>query len=174
MTWEHTRFTDILGPTHATEVSATGSANRDNWELPVLVSALRGRVNTTGAWFVANVPDADDGREFGPQALEACSWDLSLPAVDGRVTLPLDEGRPVRGLDEPTLVSVAGGDNAEGPQAFCAEEDERLPQLSVPLHEHNMLRHQLNSLKLPYNLEATKLLKVSFKKKKMTMKKASN
>lgn len=142
VTEEHTRFTAIVGPPHASEVSATGSANRDNWELPLLVSALRGRVDTTCGWFVANVPDADDGREFGPQAPDTCSWDLSLPAVDGRVTLPPDEGRAVRGLDEPTLVSVVGGNNAKEPQAFCAEEDEWLPQLCVPLQTHNTLRHE--------------------------------
>jgi hypothetical protein len=60
------------------------------------------------------------------------SWVLSLPAVDGRVPLPPDEGRPLRWLGEPPPPSVFG-DSVEEPQALGVEEDDLVPQLWVPL-----------------------------------------
>lgn len=57
---------------------------------------------------------------------------LILPAVDGRVPLSPDEGRPLRWLGELLPPSVFGDCVAE-PHAFEADEDDRLPQLRVPL-----------------------------------------
>lgn len=128
-----TSFPAVSGLFHADELSQFGSANRDRWELLGLVSALRGRVDVTNVWLDVSVPHADEGREFGPQALGASSQDLSLPAVDGRVPLPQEEGRPVRQLGDPVPPSEVEGDSAEEPQAFIVVEDERLPQLCVPL-----------------------------------------
>lgn len=129
----NTNLSAILVDPHATILSAEFSAKRDSWELPGLVSALRGRVATIDAWFGANNPEADDGREFGPHALEAASWDLSLPAVDGRVPLPPDDGRPLMWLGEQALASVLGDNRVDELHALGAAEDDRLPQVSVPL-----------------------------------------
>lgn len=124
----HTNFSAVPAAFHATECSE-GSANRDNCELPGLVSALRGRKEVSDVWFVANAPEADDGLEFWPLVLAMGSWILSLLAVDGRVPLP-DEGRPLRWVGEPVPPPV--GESEDEPHAFDAEED-LLPQLSVPL-----------------------------------------
>jgi hypothetical protein len=42
----YTNFSAVPVVPHATELSDNGSANRDNCELPGLVSALRGRSGT--------------------------------------------------------------------------------------------------------------------------------
>lgn len=125
---------------HATELSGNGSANRDSCELPGLVSALRGRNGVDEVWFDVKAPEADDGREFGPHALGVGSCILSLPAVDGRVPLPPDEGRPLTWVGEPFAPSPCG-DSPEEPHGFDAEEDERLPQLRLPLSERNIHRN---------------------------------
>lgn len=78
------------------------------------------------------MPDADDGREFGPHALETGSCDLSLPAVEGRVPLPPEDGR---WLGEPALPSVLGEEILALPHAFVVAKDDRLPQVSVPLKQ---------------------------------------
>ena len=90
----NTNFSAVPGALHATGCSEC-SANLDNCELPGLGSALRGRNDARDVWFDVNTPEADDGLEFGPHALEVGSWDLSLPAVDGRVPLS-DEMWPLR------------------------------------------------------------------------------
>lgn len=53
---------------------------------------------------------------------------MLLSAVEGRVTLPPEEGRLLRWLGEPGPLSVRG-DKDDVPQAFS---DDLLPQLSVP------------------------------------------
>lgn len=93
-------------------MSDNGSANRDNCELPGLVSALRGRKDAADDWFDVNTPEADDGLEFEPHAPTTGSWALSLLEVDGRVPLPPDEGQPLRWLGEPVPPS-AFGENVE-------------------------------------------------------------
>jgi len=126
----HTNFSGATCWPHVAEVSDTGSANRDNWELPGLVSALCGRCSATDGWLDGNTPDADEGREFESHATEeeeSCA--LLLSAVEGRVTLPPEEGRLLRWLGEPGPLSVRG-DKDDVPQAFS---DDLLPQLSVPL-----------------------------------------
>lgn len=140
-----TNLSAVFGDPHATAGSATFSANRDNWELPGLVSALRGRAAmiglvsallgrdaSTGAWFEGNNPDAVDGCEFEPHAFEE-SWDLSLPAVDGLVPLPPDDGRPLLWHGEPVLPSVLGDNRVDEPHTFEVAEQGRLPQVRVPL-----------------------------------------
>lgn len=128
----YTSFSGVPAAPHAPGFSDNGSAKRDNCELPGLVSALRGRNDVSDVWLDVKAPEADDGLEFGPHALALGSWALSLPAVDGLVPLPPDEGRPLRWLGEPLPPSVLG-DSAEEPQAFDVEEDDLLPQLCVPL-----------------------------------------
>lgn len=96
------------------------------------------------AWFNVTGPEADDGLELGPHALAWGSWDLSLPAVDGRVPPPADEGRPQRWLGEPEALSVFG-ETDEEPHAFVADEVDLLPQLRVPLSGKEIDRH--NSIK---------------------------
>ena len=114
---------------HVAEVSDTDSANRDKWELPGLVSALCGRCSATDAWLDGNTPDADEGREFESHAVEEESCALSLSAVEGRVTLPPEEGRLLRWLGEPGPLSVRG-DSDDVPHALSGD---LLPQLRVPL-----------------------------------------
>lgn len=80
---------------------------------------------------VGSAPDADEGREFDPHAFVLGSRALSLPAVEGRVPLPPDDGRALRWLGELGPPSVFG--DREEPHAFDVEEDDLLPQLSVPL-----------------------------------------
>ncbi|KAF7813207.1 uncharacterized protein G2W53_034183 [Senna tora] len=72
---------------------------------------------------------ADEGLEFDPHALEVGSRALSLPAVEGRMPLPPDDGRALRLLD--VLPPSVLGDREE-PHAFDAEDD-LPPQLRVPL-----------------------------------------
>lgn len=144
--WAHTQkytsFSAVPAALHGPEFSDDCSANRDNCELPGLVSALRGRNDVSDVWLDVNAPEADDGLEFGPHALEVGSWALSLPAVDGRVLLPPDEGRPLTWLGEPVLPSALG-DSAEEPHAFDVEEDDLLPQLRVPLTSVNIYTQAL-------------------------------
>lgn len=129
---DHTNFSAVPGALHATGCSEC-SANLDNCELPGLVSALRGRNEVSDVWFDVNAPEADDGLEFGPHALEEGSCAFSLPAVDGRVPLP-DERWPLRWLGE--VPPSAFGDSDGEPHAFDAEDD-LLPQPRVPLQVLN-------------------------------------
>lgn len=80
---------------------------------------------------MANIPDADDGRELEPHALETASWDLSLPEVDGLGPPPPDDGRPVTG--ELAVPSVYGEDTADDAHALGVGKDDLLPHVSVPL-----------------------------------------
>lgn len=98
-----------------------------------LVSALRGRFAATDIWLEGSIPDADDGRELEPHEIAAGSLDLSLLAVDGRVPLPPDDGRPLAWIGEPTLPSVRGEDTVEEPHALDAANKGRVPHVSVPL-----------------------------------------
>ena len=65
---QHTNFSAVPAELHATGCSEC-SANRDNCELSGLVSALRGRNNISDVWCDVSAPEADDGLEFGPEAL---------------------------------------------------------------------------------------------------------
>lgn len=92
----HTKRSAVVVAPHATGCSETGSAKRESCELPGLVSALRGRANVDGTLFDDNDPEAEEGLELVPHALVIGSCVLSLPAVEGRVPLPPDEGRDLR------------------------------------------------------------------------------
>lgn len=153
----HTNFSAVPAAVHATGCSE-GSANRDNCELPGLVSALRGRNDVNDVWFVDNAPEADDGLEFGPHVLAIGSWALSLLAVDGRVPLP-DEGRPLRWHGEPVPPSV--GESEDEPHGFDAEDD-LLPQLRVPLQVFDKQHKKLMPLLI---IEALKILHPAYEHK---------
>jgi hypothetical protein len=135
----------VLDPFQATEFSATCSANRDNCELPGLVSALRGRNDVCEVWFDVGGPDADEGRELDPHALVVTSEALSLPEVEGRVPLPPDDGRAPRWLGE-LDPAFAFGDREEPPHAFDAGDDDLLPQPRVPLINIRQHKNRLSSL----------------------------
>jgi len=137
-----TSFSVVLAAFQAPEFSVKGSANRDSWELPGLVSALRGRNDVNEDWFFDSTPDADEGREFVPHELAVGSRTLSLPAVEGRVPLPPDDGRPLRWLGELPPPS-AFGDREEEPHALDVEDDDLLPQLSVPLIKDQTSIHNI-------------------------------
>lgn len=130
MSDQHTSRSGAAAP-QTPAPSGDDSANRDKWELPGLVSALRGRKEADDELLEAMIPEADDGLEFEPHALTLESWALSLPAVDGLVPPP-DEGRPNKWLGEELPPSVLG-ERADVPQAFDPADDARLPQLRVPL-----------------------------------------
>lgn len=75
------------------------------------------------------MPDAEDGREFGPQALgEPID---SLPAVEG-LEPPPEEGRPTMWLDELGFPSFLVGRIDEEPHAFGVAEGALLPHVRVP------------------------------------------
>lgn len=76
------------------------------------------------------MPDAEDGRELGPQAFGEPSD--SLPAVDG-LEPPPDEGRPLKWLDELELPSFLVDITDEEPQAFGVRDGALLPHVRVPL-----------------------------------------
>jgi hypothetical protein len=76
------------------------------------------------------VPDAEDGREFGPQALGGPSD--SLPAVDG-LEPPPEEGRPFKWLGELELPSFLVDRIDEEPHAFSVICVGLLPHVRVPL-----------------------------------------
>lgn len=144
---EHTGFSAVPPAVHAAVLSITGSANLDKWELPGLVSALRGRKDVFGDWFMVNTPEADDGLELEHQAL-AVSCPRSLPAVDGRVPLPPEEGLALRWLGE-QLSPSAFGDNVDAPHTFDEDED-LLPQLREPLIEAGKNYSPIQQLKRIY------------------------
>jgi len=75
------------------------------------------------------VPDAEDGREFGPQALGEPSG--SLPAVDG-LEPPPEDGRPLKWLDELELPSFLVDRIDEELHAFGVVDGALLPQVWVP------------------------------------------
>lgn len=76
------------------------------------------------------MPDAEDGREFGPQALGEPSD--SLPAVDG-LEPPPEEGRPLKWLDELELPSFLEDRIDDEPHAFGVADGALLPHVRVPL-----------------------------------------
>lgn len=75
------------------------------------------------------MPEAVDGREFGPQALGE-SRD-SLPAVEG-LEPPPEEGRPLKWLGEPEPPSFLGDRSEEEPHAFGVVGAGLLPHVRVP------------------------------------------
>jgi len=139
-----TSFSVVLATFQATEFSVTCSANRDNSELPGLVSALRGRNGAWEVWLDVGTPDDDEGREFDPHTLLVNSEALSLPEVEGRVPLPPDDGRALSWLGE-LVPPLALGDTEE-PHAFNAEDGDLFPQLREPLTNVRQHKNQLPSL----------------------------
>lgn len=85
---------------------------------------------TAGTCCDGNVPDAEDGREFGPQALGE-SRD-SLPAVEG-LEPPPEEGRPLNWLGGPEFPSFLGDRSDEEFHAFGVVGPGLLPHVRVPL-----------------------------------------
>ena len=84
------------------------SAKRDKCELPGRVSALLGRFGDERCP-EAKDPEAEEGREFGPQALDGSGpSSLSVLPVDGRVLDPDEPGRPKRSGGELAVPSVLG------------------------------------------------------------------
>lgn len=112
----------IPDPPHGPPDSTEESAKRDSCELHVRDSALQGRFTVNCEWANPTAPEADNGRlDAEPHAFGVTgSWDWSLPAVDGRVPLPPDEGRAVLTLERPHAPALAGGDeeNVADPQAL--------------------------------------------------------
>lgn len=76
------------------------------------------------------MPDAEDGREFAPQALGEPSD--SLPAVDG-LEPPPEVGRTLKWLDELELPSFLEDRIDEELHAFGVVDGALLPQVWVPL-----------------------------------------
>ena len=139
------RITDLsIVLIDAFTLSEALSANRESCELPGLVSALRGRFVAIDRCDDGNVPDAEDGREFGPQALGEPSD--SLPAVDG-LEPPPEEGRPLKWLDELELPSFLADRIDEEAHAFGVVDGALLPHVRVPLTLKSKISWQSNYAK---------------------------
>lgn len=69
----HTNLSAVTLEPHAEDVLDTGSANLESCELLGRFSALLGRNEDDDVWFDDNVPEADEGLEFEPQAFGAGS-----------------------------------------------------------------------------------------------------